>query len=181
MSESSLDQGPGVVRLHAADHGSVVALLGEIGLKLVEVPDAEPIPGSYWGDDEAGLIDNRIYARVDTPLHSILHESCHYVCMDAQRRATLHTDAGGDYDEENAVCYLQILLAEKIIGYGSKRCMLDMDRWGYSFRLGSARAWFERDAEDAVEALVSRGILINLKDRSVPKWRVLYANAVRSG
>jgi hypothetical protein len=24
-----------------------------------------------------------------------------------------------------------------------------MDAWGYSFRLGSARAWFERDADDA--------------------------------
>ena len=27
--------------------------------------------------------------------------------------------------------------------------MADMDTWGYSFRLGSARAWFEGDAEDA--------------------------------
>lgn len=158
MSESSDEQAPDVVRWRAADHASVAALLDAFGLALVEVPADEPIPGSYWGDDEAGLVENRLYARVDTPLHSILHESCHYICMDAQRRATLHTDAGGDYEEENAVCYLQILLADRITGYSAERCMLDMDRWGYTFRLGSARAWFERDAEDALEALKSRGI-----------------------
>jgi len=122
------------------------------------VPAGRPIPGSYWGDEEAGLIGNRLYARPDTPLHSILHESCHFICMDEERRATLDTDAGGDYDEENAVCYLQIVLADRIRGYGSAACMADMDRWGYSFRLGSARAWFERDADDAVEGLRARGI-----------------------
>jgi hypothetical protein len=31
--------------------------------------------------------------------------------------------------------------------------MADMDAWGYSFRLGSTRAWFEADAEDAREFL----------------------------
>jgi len=157
-NEPSGEQLPDVVRWCAADQTSVAALLAEFGMTLVEVPAADPIPGSFWGDDEAGLIDNRLYARVDTPLHSILHESCHYICMDNQRRATLHTDAGGDYEEENAVCYLQILLAGKINGYGAGRCMLDMDRWGYSFRLGSARAWFERDADDARAALKARGI-----------------------
>lgn len=158
MSGTSADLAPDVVRWQSANQASVAALLAEFGLTLVKVPAAEPIPGSYWGDDEAGLIDNRLYARPDTPLHSILHESCHYICMDARRRATLHTDAGGDYEEENAVCYLQILLAGRINGYSAARCMLDMDRWGYTFRLGSARAWFEGDAEDAQEALKSRGI-----------------------
>ena len=109
----------------------------------------EAIPGSFWGDSEAGLIDNRVYARLDTPLHSILHESCHYICMDAERRGSLHTDAAGDYDEENAVCYLQILLAAEIPEMGQQRMLSDMDSWGYSFRLGSAQAWFEQDAGDA--------------------------------
>lgn len=149
---------PNVVRWQAADRASVVELLAGFGIELVDVPAGRDIPGSYWGDDEAGLIENRLYARADTPLHSILHESCHYICMDAGRRSTLHTDAGGDYEEENAVCYLQILLAGRIRGYGASACMRDMDRWGYSFRLGSARAWFERDAEDARAALVARGI-----------------------
>jgi len=154
----SVDSAPDVVRWQAADHASVTALLAEFGLALVEVSSGEAIPGSYWGDDEAGLIGNRLYARADTPLHSILHESCHYICMASDRRETVHTDAGGDYEEENAVCYLQILLADRISGYGAERCMLDMDRWGYTFRLGSTRAWFERDAEDARDALNARGI-----------------------
>jgi hypothetical protein len=34
-----------------------------------------------------------------------------------------------------------------------------MDAWGYSFRLGSARAWFEQDAEDARAFLEARGLL----------------------
>jgi len=147
-----------VSRWADADRESVVVLLAGHGLELVDVPAGEAIPGSYWGDEEAGLIGNRLYARPDTPLHSILHESCHFICMDEERRATLDTDAGGDYDEENAVCYLQIVLADRIRGYGSSACMADMDRWGYSFRLGSARAWFERDADDAVEGLRARGI-----------------------
>jgi hypothetical protein len=147
-----------VMRLAEADRSSVCGLLAEHGLTLVDVAAGEAIPGSYWGDEEAGLIGHRLYARPDTPLHSILHESCHFICMDAGRRASLHTDAGGDYDEENAVCYLQIVLADRIPGFGAARCMADMDRWGYTFRLGSARAWFERDADDAVEALRVRGI-----------------------
>jgi len=149
---------PEVARWCIAERASVLALLADHGLALVDVPAGATIPGSYWGDDEAGLIENRLYARPDTPLHSILHEACHYICMDAGRRAALHTDAGGDYDEENAVCYLQILLADRIRGYSAAACMRDMDRWGYSFRLGSARAWFERDAEDARAGLEARGI-----------------------
>ena len=34
--------------------------------------------------------------------------------------------------------------------------MADMDAWGYTFRLGSAHAWFEHDAEDAREFLHAR-------------------------
>ncbi|MBS3744957.1 MAG: hypothetical protein KGY48_11440 [Wenzhouxiangellaceae bacterium] len=158
MNESSESPRPRVARWEDADRASVLALLAEYGLQLVDVPAGAPIPGSYWGDDEAGLIENRLYARPDTPLHSILHESCHYICMDPTRRAALHTDAGGDYDEENAVCCLQIMLAGRVDGYSAGACMRDMDRWGYSFRLGSAQAWFERDAEDARAGLRARGI-----------------------
>ena len=42
------------------------------------------------------------------------------------------------------MCYLQILLADALHGVGRERLMQDMDEWGYSFRLGSTRAWFER-------------------------------------
>ncbi len=147
-----------MLRWKQASRPSVAKLLAGYGLELVEVPAGTPIPGSYWGDEEAGLIGPRIYVQADTPLHSVLHESCHYICMDDKRRANLHTDAGGDYEEENAVCYLQILLADRIPGYSAADCMRDMDAWGYSFRLGSARAWFEHDAEDARAGLAARGI-----------------------
>jgi hypothetical protein len=105
-------------------------------------------------------------------LHSVLHEACHFVCMTAPRRAVLDANAGGDYDEENGVCYLQVLLAGEIPGFGRARMLADMDAWGYSFRLGSARAWFEQDARDA-RAWLRDHALIDLEDR--PTWRLRLA------
>ncbi|MEC9408340.1 MAG: hypothetical protein VX549_13805 [Pseudomonadota bacterium] len=126
------------------------SLFSPHGLTLIEVPVDEPIPGSYWGDEEAGLIEDRLYLRADTPIHSVLHEGGHWLCAQARGRGNLHTDAASDDAEENAVCYLQILLADRITGFGRQRAWADMDAWGYSFRLGSAQAWFERDADDAL-------------------------------
>lgn len=162
LIETSPTRGsPAVVRWCDCRRESVRSVLGRYGLEVVDSPAGQPIPGSFWGDDEAGLIANALHARPDTPLHSVLHEGCHWICMDDARRASVHTDAGGDFDEENAVCYLQILLADRIEGYSAAQCMRDMDAWGYSFRLGSARAWFERDAEDARAGLVERGLLVD--------------------
>ena len=153
------------------DPETLVLLCGEVGfeplrdllvrfdLELCVVDDGEPIPGSYWQPPEAGMLGRRIYARADTPVHSLLHETCHVICMDGERREVLDTEAGGEDVEENAVCYLQLLLADHIKGFGRERAFLDMDRWGYSFRLGSARAWFEADAEDARAFLVEHGLL----------------------
>ncbi len=124
-------------------------LLQSRGLQLSLVADGEAIPGSYWGEREAGLIGDTLYVRADTPVHSALHEACHYLCMDESRRAALHTDAGGDDVEEAAVCYLQALLAERLDGYSRERLFADMDAWGYHFRLGSTQAWFEQDSDDA--------------------------------
>ena len=159
----------GVLRLAAADLAALRALLSRFGVTLETVADGNDIPGSYWGDEEAGLVGNRLLARADTPIHSVLHEACHYVCMDAARRRGLDTDAGGDYGEENAVCYLQILLADHVPGMGRERMMADMDTWGYSFRLGSARAWFEQDAEDACQWLGDHGII---DGDHQPSWRL---------
>lgn len=152
---------PDVTPLEAVDIPSVYEMLNAIGMTLELVPDGERIPGSFWGEPEAGLINNGLYARPDTPVHSLLHESCHFACMDPNRKAKLHTDAGGDYQEEDAVCYLQILLADHIEGYSRYQCFKDMDAWGYTFRLGSAQAWFENDAEEAYEWLKTRNLLPN--------------------
>jgi hypothetical protein len=148
-----------VLRLRDSDLRSLERLLAGYGLELVEVESGKDIPGSFWGESEAGLKQNTLFARLDTPLHSILHETCHYICMDDDRRSSLDTNAGGDFDEENAVCYLQILLADAVPGFGRARCMEDMDRWGYSFRLGSAKRWFEEDAEEARYWLEQRHLL----------------------
>lgn len=79
--------------------------------------------------------------------------------MDETRRATLERDAGGDFAEENAVCYLQILWGDALPGVGAQTIMDDMDAWGYTFRLGSAARWFAEDAADAREWLRERGLL----------------------
>jgi len=165
MTESILQPGcehgdsGDVMRLGDIETSSVSQLLSRYGLLLKIVEAGCEIPGSYWGDEEAGLIGHELLARTDTPLHSVLHETCHYICMDQSRREGVHTDAGGDHDEENAVCYLQILLSDHIEQFGRSRMFRDMDRWGYTFRLGSARAWFEEDADDACEYLLDLGLI----------------------
>lgn len=83
---------PEVARLGTAD-GPIVRYLTPFlathGLCLVLLAPEAPIPGSHWGEPEAGLIENSVLARPDTPLASLLHEICHWLCMDDARRATL--------------------------------------------------------------------------------------------
>ena len=150
---------PAVLLLNGIDRVALALLLARYGLTLALVAGREAIPGSYWGDSEAGLQGDTLYARLDTPLHSVLHEAGHYVCMTPERRAGLDRDAGGDDLEESAVCYLQVLFADELPHVGRERLFTDMDAWGYSFRLGSTRAWFEEDAEDAHAWLYGRGII----------------------
>ena len=147
--------------LTVADVGAdaLAALLQRYGLELVVQASGESITGSFWGESEAGVVGRIIYVRPDTPVHSFLHESCHVICMDESRRAGLECNAGGDDIEEAAVCYLQIVLADYLPGVGRDCLMQDMDSWGYSFRLGSSRAWFESDADDARAWLLGHGLL----------------------
>ncbi len=148
-----------MLRLGEADLRAVSKLLAGFGLDLRLTDAGADIPGSYWGESEAGLKGNTLLARLDTPIHSILHEAAHYICMSPERRVGLDRDAGGDDVEENAVCYLQVLLAERLRGCSRASAWRDMDEWGYSFRLGSARAWFEQDAQDARAWLQAAGII----------------------
>jgi len=138
---------------------SIESLLTRYTLNLHVQADNDAINGSFWGDREAGVVGRRVYVRNDTPIHSMLHEACHIICMTEERRADLETDAGGDELEEAAVCYLQVVLADQLGGVGRDRLMADMDDWGYSFRLGDTRSWFERDAEDARKWLIDHRLL----------------------
>ena len=119
-----------VLPLRALPERALERLLAAYGLRVVWLPQGADIPGTHWGEPEAGLIGDTLYVRPDTPVHSALHEACHWICMPRARRETLHTDAGGDDHEENGGNYL-----------------------------GSARAWFERDAEDARDWLQDRDLL----------------------
>ncbi len=142
-------------------------LLARYGLRLEPHAVDAAIPGSYWGAPEAGLVGTTVHIRADTPLHSVLHEAAHAICMDDERLKQLHTDAGGDYDEENAVCYLEIVLAGQLEVAPEKICA-DMDTWGYTFRLGSAHAWYKQDAEDARQWLLHRSLIT---PQETPTWK----------
>jgi hypothetical protein len=148
-----------VLLINAIDRFALQVLLDRYGLSLRLVAPEELIPGSYWGEREAGLMGAKIFARLDTPVHSVLHEGAHFICMTPERRAGLDTDAGGDHAEENAVCYLQIILAQSLPNVGRERMCRDMDEWGYTFRLGSAATWFDQDAADARDWLMRHDVL----------------------
>jgi hypothetical protein len=153
------DPAASVMRLGQIGFDAPAALLARHGLQLQRVAPGEPIPGSFWGDDEAGIIGSTVYARDDTPVHSLLHEAGHLIVLPPERRLDVHTDATDSIEEEDATCYLQIVLADQLPGVGRERLMTDMDAWGYSFRLGSTRAWFAQDAAEARGFLVQRGLL----------------------
>ena len=125
--------------------------LGPLG--PVEVGQAQPVTLGLARAGEAGQ-DRRTVLRAqddDVVALGVAREV-------AEQRARVHTDASDCTQEEDATCYLQILLSDRLPGVGRERLMRDMDEWGYSFRLGSARAWFEQDADDARRWLAARGL-----------------------
>ena len=148
-----------MLRLRDISFADVATLLARYELHLEHVADGTPIPGSYWGESEAGLVGATVHARSDTPVHSLLHEACHLIVLPPERRATVHTDATDSVEEEDAACLLQALLGDMLAGVGRARVLADMDAWGYTFRLGSAAAYFERDADAAWAWLVERGLV----------------------
>ena len=147
------------------------ALLHRFGLSLQRVADGAPIPGSYWGECEAGIIGNAVHARSDTPVHSLLHEAGHLIVLPPERREAVHTDATDSIPEEDAVCVLQGLLGDALPGAGRARVLADMDRWGYTFRLGSARAYVDHDADDAWAWLQARGLVDAARTLLLPPIR----------
>ena len=160
--------GKEVLRLRDIPFAGAAALLARYGLRLERVADGDAIPGSYWGDDEAGVIGHAVHARDDTPVHSLLHEACHLIVLPPERRAAVHTDATDSVEEEDAVCVLQALLGDELPAVGRERVLADMDAWGYTFRLGSAAAYFESDAAAAWAWLQARGLVGPEKTLRIP-------------
>ena len=148
-----------VLQLGDIGFAAPTALLARYGLALEQIADGAPIPGSYWGESEAGIIGSTVYARADTPVHSLLHEAGHLIVLPPERRARVHTNATDSVPEEDAVCVLQGLLGDALPGVGRERIWADMDVWGYTFRLGSARTYAECDAEDAWRWLHDHGLI----------------------
>ena len=73
--------------IDAIDCGDLGALLARYGIGITVVAADAAIPGSFWGECEAGLVGSHLYLRADTPLHSALHEGAHYVCMTPASRS----------------------------------------------------------------------------------------------
>ena len=153
------DRDDDVLRLHDICTSDVCDLLQGYGLALECVADGAAIPGSYWGEPEAGLIGHTVYVRGDTPVHSLLHEACHLIVLPPERRRAVHTGATDSVEEEDAVCVLQSLLGDALPGVGAARILADMDRWGYTFRTGSARGYVEGDAARAWRWLAAAGLV----------------------
>jgi hypothetical protein len=148
-----------VLVIAEVDLSDVRKLLASVRLEFMLEPDHAPIPGSYWGEPEAGIIGRCVHARLDSPVHSVLHEAAHLAVAAAEGRHDIHTDASDSTIEEDATCYLEVIWAERLKGVGRERILSDMDAWGYTFRLGSAKRWFEEDAEDARAWLAERGLV----------------------
>ena len=72
-------------------------------------------------------------------------------------------------DEESAVCYLQVLLADSIPEFGRERLFRDLDAWGYTFREGSASRWFRGDGKIARRWLESNNLIDAAGE---PTWRL---------
>ena len=76
---------------------------------------------------------------------------------------------GGTDEEECGVCYLQLLLADSLTGFGHERCAADVDAWGYSFREGAVHAWLAGDARFAREWLCAQGLVAA---SGAPTWKL---------
>jgi hypothetical protein len=139
----------------------------QLNLKVVDIRD--DIPYSFWGAPEAGRYQSTLYAREDTPIHSLLHEACHFICMPPKQRSIDSHDAGGSALIENACCFLQLVLSDHIPNFNKAIHMDDMNTWGYNFRLGSAARWFYADSDDASQWLISHKIIDN---QLQPTWQL---------
>ena len=60
---------PNVITCAELPAKALQQLLRAYDLEVIEVSETDTLPGSFWGDPEAGLIGNRLYVRPATPVH----------------------------------------------------------------------------------------------------------------
>lgn len=154
-------------RLKNIQSDAMRPLFDRYQLQLHEVSSNNEIPYSFWGTPEAGRQQSILYARADTPIHSLLHEACHFICMPPSLRHQPSIDAGGTAEEEDACCYLQLILSDYVPGFNQHIHLHDMNIWGYNFRLGSSARWFYADSDDARDWLIRHNII---DEKNQPTW-----------
>ncbi len=163
-----------VTSLGDIEPAAIERLLTAFGLSLAGVAPGASIPGSYWGDSEAGLVGDRLFARADTPVHSLLHELGHYVCMDpTAARCARHRCGRRRRRGSGRVLPAGVARRRACEASAASAASRDMDTWGYSFREGSARAWLAGDG-------VPRRVLGSRRTASSTRPRVRRGGCART-
>src|SRR5690625_8003398 len=88
-----------VLRLDELPPGAAENLLQRYGLNLQTVAEGQPIPGTFWGEPEAGIIGGTVAARPDTAGQSLPHEAGHPPARTPVRRP--HIPTGPRRDQPN--------------------------------------------------------------------------------
>ena len=137
----------------------VAALLARYGLAARARRRRRADPRQLLGRTRSRPDRPRVHARDDTPVHSLLHEAAHLIVLPperARRAYRRHRFGRGRRRRLRAAVAARRRPARR----RPRALMADMDAWGYTFRLGSARAYFERDAEDAGPGCSARGLVV---------------------
>ena len=106
------------------------------------------------------MIGATVYARADTPVHSLLHEAGHLIVLPPERRAArAYRRHRFGRRRRRGLRAAGRCSATRCRASAATRVLADMDAWGYTFRLGSARAYVEHDAADAWRWLREHGLV----------------------
>ena len=74
-NETPVSGPPGVLRFQDCEQRALSALLAGYGLTIEQVENSATVPGSYWGDSEAGLIVTAGFTRPETASGIVLPPS----------------------------------------------------------------------------------------------------------
>lgn len=127
------------------------------------VVDGELIFGSFWGDEEVGIIGIIVYVCGDMLVYLLLYEVCYLIVLLLECCVVVYIDVIDLIEEEDVICYLQIVLVDVFLGVGCDWLMVDMDVWGYLFWFGLICVWFEQDVENVCQFLFDWQFLVEFR------------------